>query len=442
MGNLAIMMQSLGHDVHGSDGKLYPPMSDLLQQAKIKVFEGYSAQRLEKLNPDLVVVGNVISRGNEEIEWLLNTKRYPICSLPELIHNQIIGSRDSIVITGTHGKTTTTALTTYLLDINQQKPGYFIGGAPKNYPSGANYGNANSPFVIEGDEYDSAFFDKRSKFIHYAPKILIINNIELDHIDIFRDLQDIQRSFRHLIKLVPSNGYIIANGDAENVRQLLPVSWAPTVFVGKSEHNDYIICDEQFTAHGTQFTLRGKTESISLTIPLFGEHNVRNVAMATVAAKHYLGDLKNIDLSGFRGVKKRQEVIYNDQNTVIIEDFAHHPTAIHETICAIRQAFPGYHLITTFEPRSNTACSPCFQETFINSFRGSDEVYISEIFKNKSNALDINLLANNIHYCPAHTTSQEKIKHDFPQKINGDKQVFLFLSNGDFGGVAKFLRPA
>ena len=219
MGNLAIMMKSLGHEVCGSDGKLYPPMSDLLQQANIQVYESYSAQRLETLRPDLVVVGNVISRGNEEIEWLLNTKRYPMCSLPELIHDQIIGRRDAVVVTGTHGKTTTTALTTYLLDINQQKPGYFIGGAPKNYPSGANYGTPDSPFVIEGDEYDSAFFDKRSKFIHYAPKVLIINNIELDHIDIFRDLQDIQRSFRHLIKLVPSNGSIIANGDAENVRQ-------------------------------------------------------------------------------------------------------------------------------------------------------------------------------------------------------------------------------
>ncbi|MDR3317535.1 MAG: Mur ligase domain-containing protein, partial [Puniceicoccales bacterium] len=307
MGNLAILLQMRGHMVYGSDMKIYPPMSDLLAANVIEIYEGYSAQRLEKLAPDFVVIGNAISRGNEEVEWLLNTKKIPYGSLPELIHQKIIGHRDAIVVTGTHGKTTTTTLISYLLSQNCINPGYFIGGAPLNFSSGAYYGDLSAPFVIEGDEYDSAFFDKRSKFIHYSPKILLINNIELDHLDIFRDLQDIQRTFMHVIKLVPANGCIIANGDSETIRQLLPVPWTKTIFVGKNFDNDFLIKDEQLTAHGTTFSLTHGVNEISIRSPLFGSHNVRNVAMAIVAIQQYLGYEINFDLQNFKGIKKRQE---------------------------------------------------------------------------------------------------------------------------------------
>jgi UDP-N-acetylmuramate: L-alanyl-gamma-D-glutamyl-meso-diaminopimelate ligase len=442
MGNLAILMQSQGYRVSGSDQKLYRPMSDLLAKNAIEIYEGYSVGRLEKLKPDLVVIGNVIARGNEEVEWLLDQKKIPYCSLPELIRQKIIANRDTIAVTGTHGKTTTTALLAHLFSINHRNPGYFIGGVPLNFPSGASYGTPISPFVIEGDEYDSAFFDKRSKFIHYSPRILIINNIELDHLDIFRDLQDIQRTFSHAIKLVPASGCIIANGDAETVRRLLPVPWTKVIFVGKNNGNDFTIEREHLTPQGTTFSIVGDSETISVQSPLFGEHNIRNVAMAIIAARQYIGPRLNIDLSQFKGVKKRQEIIFNDQNTVIVEDFAHHPTAIQETIRAIRQAFPEHRLITAFEPRSNTACSNYFQEAFVEAFRGSDEVYITEIFKNRGQNLDIPRLIQHIRYSPAQSVNVDTIKAILPTKVTQQRQVFLFLSNGDFSNVAQHLKDS
>ncbi|MDR1303030.1 MAG: Mur ligase domain-containing protein [Puniceicoccales bacterium] len=440
MGNLAILMQARGHDVCGSDAKIYPPMSHLLAKNRIAIYEGYSAQRLEKFAPELAVVGNAIGRGNGEIEWLLDQKKIPYCSLPELVRRKIIGNRDAIVVAGTHGKTTTTTLISYLLALNRCDPGYFIGGAPLNFPSGASYGAAAAPFVIEGDEYDSAFFDKRSKFIHYSPKILAINNIEPDHLDIFRDLEDIQRTFSHAIRLVPASGCVIANGDSEAIRAILPVAWTRTIFVGKNSANDFTIGDEQFTPQGTTFTLGHNAEKIVIQSPLFGEHNVWNVAMAVVTARQYFGKNLNIDLQNFRGIGKRQEIIFCDQNTAIIEDFAHHPTAISATIRATKQKFPHHRLITAFEPRSNTACSDCFQEAFIEAFRGSDEVYIAEIFKKRPHCLDTHRLARDIHYCPAHFTDTTAMKEIFPAKIGSQRQVFLFLSNGDFSNVAQHLR--
>ncbi|MDR2201090.1 MAG: Mur ligase domain-containing protein [Puniceicoccales bacterium] len=442
MGNLAILMQSLGHDVCGSDRKIYPPMSDLLVQHGIYFFEEYNPKNLENFAPDLIVIGNVISRGNEEVEWILNHRKIPYCSLPEIIRKNIIGGRDAIVVTGTHGKTTTTSLITYLLSINDCNPGYLIGGAPFNFPSGTCYGGSDTPFVIEGDEYDSAFFDKRSKFIHYTPKILVINNIELDHVDIFRDMEDIQRTFSHVIKLVPSSGYIIANGDAANVRQLLPVPWTKTIFVGKDDSNDFRITDEQFTSQGTYFTLKGDGNQWQIKSPLVGRHNMYNAAMAIVAARYHVGGNLKVDWRNFKGVRKRQEVIFNNAHTVIIEDFAHHPTAITETIRAVKQAFPEHRLITTFEPRSNSACSAYFQETFVEAFRGSDEVYIAEVFKKCNESLDIRKLTNDIHYCPAQPVDISTIKISFPRKINCSKQVFLFLSNGNFSDVAQHLKVA
>ncbi|MDR0418209.1 MAG: Mur ligase domain-containing protein [Puniceicoccales bacterium] len=443
MGNLAILLQSLGYEICGSDQKIYPPMSDLLEKNKINIYNGYSAQRLEKLNPDLVVIGNTISRGNEEVEWLLDCKKIPYCSLPELIRQKIIGNRDVIAITGTHGKTTTTTLLAYLFSFNHCDPGYFIGGVPINFPSGACYGKNNSPLIIEGDEYDSAFFDKRSKFIHYSPKILVMNNIEFDHLDIFHDLRDIQRTFSHLIKLIPSNGCIIANGDSMTIRELLPVSWTKTIFVGKNNDNDFIIGDENLTPQGSTFTLSDrKNTATMIQSPLFGTHNVRNVAMAIVATWQYMKRGLNIDLSHFKGIKKRQEVIFNDRNTTIVEDFAHHPTAIAETIHATKQAFPTHRLITVFEPRSHTACSNYFQEDFIESFMGSDEIYIAEVYRNKTQRLDTCKLARDIHYCPAQTANIDTIKATFLKKINQEKQVFLFLSNGNFANIAQYLKDS
>ncbi|MEC8330232.1 MAG: Mur ligase family protein, partial [Verrucomicrobiota bacterium] len=237
MGNAACLLKTQGHVVFGSDTGIYPPMSEVLAQAEIEVFEGFSAERLSNLEIDHVVVGNAISRGNEEVEWLLNQSKLDYGSLPQLFCDNLLKNRQSIVVTGTHGKTTTATLAAFLLERSGADPGWLIGGVPNDLHSGAKLGEG-STFVIEGDEYDSAFFDKRSKFIHYRPQIAILGNLEFDHADIFRDLEDLQRSFQHLLRIIPSHGYALINGDDENVTALLPAPWTQVIRVGEGPDND------------------------------------------------------------------------------------------------------------------------------------------------------------------------------------------------------------
>ena len=232
MGNAAILLKKLGHEVAGSDLGVYPPMSDVLSNAGIELFEGFDEQVMLDWNPDRVVVGNAVTRGNSQVEFILRTRKIPFVSLPQLIGEDLIGNRPCLVVAGTHGKTTTTSLSAFALDQVGLSPGYLVGGVPLDLPSGNELGAEGAPFVIEGDEYDSAFFDKRSKFIHYRPRILILNNLEFDHGDIFRDLEDISRSFSHLLRIVPSNGFIIQNGDDENILTLPSATWCTTFSVG------------------------------------------------------------------------------------------------------------------------------------------------------------------------------------------------------------------
>ena len=228
MGNVAVLLKKMGHDVAGSDTGVYPPMSDVLAEAGVQLFEGFAVDEMINWQPDRVVVGNAVSRGNPQVEKLLLDRKIPFVSLPQLIGEDLIGNRPAIVVAGTHGKTTTTVLAAYSLSIARLKPGYLIGGVPLDLPAGNELGDLCAPFVIEGDEYDSAFFDKRSKFIHYRPRILILNNLEFDHGDIFRDLEDISRSFSHLLRIVPSNGYILRNGDDPNLLNLPDAPWTRT----------------------------------------------------------------------------------------------------------------------------------------------------------------------------------------------------------------------
>src|SRR6187551_2309220 len=238
MGNAALLARSAGHEVLGADAGVYPPMSTVLASAGITLHEGYDPVRLEKLKPDLVVIGNAMSRGNPEVEWLLDTRAIAFTSLPALLADLVLKGRKNIVIAGTHGKTTTTALTAFLLRENGRDPGFLIGGVPQDPPMGSHLGKVEDSFVIEGDEYDSAFFDKRSKFIHYAPHIAVLNNLEFDHADIFRDLADVQRTFRHLTRIVPRNGFVVMNGDDTNLRALGALNWTQVVRVGTGPGND------------------------------------------------------------------------------------------------------------------------------------------------------------------------------------------------------------
>ncbi|MDR1283881.1 MAG: Mur ligase domain-containing protein, partial [Opitutaceae bacterium] len=255
MGNAALLARAAGHEVCGADTGTYPPMSTVLATAAITVHEGYDPARLARLAPDLVVIGNAMSRGNPEVEWLLETRALPFTSLPALLHDTVLATRQNIVVAGTHGKTTTTSLTAFLLRENGRDPGFLIGGVPLDPPVGNHTGAPADPFVIEGDEYDSAFFDKRSKFIHYAPHIAVLNNLEFDHADIFRDLADVQRTFSHLTRIVPRNGWIVMNGDDENLRALGPLPWTRIVRVGTGEHNDVRILDFAEAPAGVRFRL-------------------------------------------------------------------------------------------------------------------------------------------------------------------------------------------
>jgi UDP-N-acetylmuramate: L-alanyl-gamma-D-glutamyl-meso-diaminopimelate ligase len=445
MGNLAVMLKNLGHEALGSDSMLYQPIAGLLDEHKIHVYDSFSASRLEDLNPDVVIVGNAIPRGNEEVEWLLASKKIPYYSLPEFIHREVIKKRQSIVITGTHGKTTTTALTTFILKKNGLNPGYMIGGVPIDFPIGSDLGNENYPFVIEGDEYDSAFFDKRSKFIHYAPDILVIGNIEFDHGDIFRDLYDVKKSFSHLLRIIPSNGYVVANGDDKNIRSILPVSWTRSIFVGENDDNDYILHNFFTGKSFAKFDVIEKKsgKKIQITSSLFGKHNAFNATMATIASGLAAsGNPLDMDvncLSDFKGIKKRQEVLFSGKNLTVIDDFAHHPTAIKVTLECLKQKYPGNKLISCFEPRSNTACSNVFQNEFVDAFMPANTVFIANAFKSRETTLDTNKLARDMDRIgiSARALTDLEILQILSEMKFSEPTTVAFLSNGSFGDIAK-----
>lgn len=453
MGNAALLARAAGHSVVGADTGVYPPMSTVLAEAGIELHEGYDAARLEKLAPDLVVVGNAMSRGNAEVEWLLETRRFEFTSLPAMLHSLVLKARRNLVICGTHGKTTTTSLAAYLLRAAGRDPGYLIGGVPQDPPTGSHLGAAADPFVIEGDEYDSAFFDKRSKFIHYAPHIAVLNNLEFDHADIFRDLQDVQRTFIHVTRIVPRNGFVVLNGDDTNLRALGAMAWTRVVRVGLGEGNDVRIEHFAESPTGTRFTLtwRGaKWADVQWTQP--GIFNARNAAMAATAAGLALDPenpkvLKLDALAQFRGVKRRQEVLYRDGRVTVIEDFAHHPTAVAETLQSFRSRFPGATITALFEPRSNTACKKIMQAGFTRAFGFADEVYLGPVHRPEKYApedrFDPEAVAQHLetqgveaHIASSNLALYDKLlAHTTSPAARAKPRVVTFFSNGSFDGI-------
>ncbi|WP_404421573.1 UDP-N-acetylmuramate--L-alanine ligase [Nibricoccus sp. IMCC34717] len=388
MGNVALLAREAGHEVLGADTGIYPPMSTVLAAAGVQIHEGYDPIRLERLAPDLVVIGNAMSRGNAEVEWLLNTRSFRFTSLPAFLSEAVLDQRRNIVVCGTHGKTTTTALTAFLLRENAVDPGYLIGGVPLDPPTGNRLGAATAPFVIEGDEYDSAFFDKRSKFIHYAPHIAVLNNLEFDHADIFRDLPDVQRTFVHLSRIVPANGWIVRNGDDANLDCIGATPWTRTVRVGTGPDNDVRIVGFTEGPTGASFALEVKgREWATIRWALPGLYNARNAAMAATAACLALSDGNGLQverlsldpLARFRAVKRRQEVLLETEHTVVLEDFGHHPTAIAETIRSLRARHPGRVVRVAFEPRSNTARTRVLQDGFRDALAEADEVFLGAV---------------------------------------------------------------
>ncbi len=452
MGNVALMMRELGHEVSGSDTGIYPPMSDLLRDADVEILDGWDPERLAALKPDRVVVGNAISRGNPEIEWLLATRALPIVSLPALLSETTLSTRQPIVITGTHGKTTTSALTAFLLREHRGDPGWLVGGVPRDLPNGAHAGEAGRPFVIEGDEYDSAFFDKRSKFVHYQPRILAINNLEFDHGDIFRDLADIQRSFSHVIRLVPRNGFILYNGDEENLRPLLPVDWCSCYSVGVGKDCDLRIENFKENAQGASFTLRWRgTLWDKVSWPLHGLYNARNAAVALLAAGLALKPddpfcpLDVTALAKYQGVKRRQECLLDVTNLTILEDFGHHPTAVAQVLESLRNRYPGHRITACFEPRSNTGATNIFQERFTDALALADAVYLGPVFRGDrytdDKRLNTKVMADVLKergVCAGAFGDFDSLLTELCEATRQKQErprCVVFFSNGGFGGI-------
>ena len=452
MGSVAILLKNQGETVSGSDLNIYPPMSDRLEEAGIEAFEGFDAARLETLNPDLIVVGNVVGRGNPEAEWLLNTRAIPFVSLPQLIGEKLIGKRHSIVITGTHGKTTTTALTTHLLIEHQHNPGYLVAGVPNTGTPSSAMGADEAAFVIEGDEYDCAFFDKRSKFIHYLPRTLVINNLEFDHGDIFRDFEDIQRSFSHLVRLVPEKGNILINGDDPDLTHWVSDEAHSSVWrVGFEPHNDLQICDFYESPEGShfKFKLEGK-DWLEIHWQLAARYNARNAAMATLATALQLHPENPIAyqpgqaFASFTGVKRRQQILHSSERLILIEDFGHHPTAIGETLVSFRQRFPNHKLSAVFEPRSNTSRSQAFQALWPVTLSHADEVWVGAIHRihllPPEKRLNTRQLKTDLEDRGTPTRvfeDNEELKKELQSAISSSTtpHLVLFFTNGSFDGV-------
>jgi UDP-N-acetylmuramate: L-alanyl-gamma-D-glutamyl-meso-diaminopimelate ligase len=436
MGAVAAALRERGFKVTGSDENIYPPMSTFLEQRGIAVKGGYRAENIPK-DADVVVIGNAMKRGNLEVEEVLNRKLFYL-SLPEVLKNYFLRGRHNLVVTGTHGKTTTTALLAWIMEKAGHKPGYLIGGIPKNLGQGARL-NESKYFVIEGDEYDTAFFDKRSKFLHYLPELVIINNIEFDHADIFSDLDEIKLSFRRLLNIVPQNGMVLLNGDDPNCVEVAKDCLAQLVEVGLSKNCGQRIRDVSFSSTGSKFSLGEQTFEVSLV----GEFNVRNAAMAVSAAKFYrVSDAKiRGALKSFAGIARRQEVRGEARGIKIIDDFGHHPTAIAQTLQALRQRYPGDRIWAVFEPRSNTTRRAVFQEQLPDALKLADGVFISQVAKLEQIPEKERLNAEAVvsalarHGRPAFYEQDANAIVDRIVPLLRPKDVVAVFSNGGFDGI-------
>ncbi len=374
MGSVAAALQERGFKVTGSDENVYPPMSKFLEEKGIALKEGYRAENIPA-DADVVVIGNAMKRGNPEVEAILNRKLFYL-SLPEVLKSYFLRGRHNLVVTGTHGKTTTTALLAWIMEKAGRRPGYVIGGIPKNFGEGARL-NDSKYFVIEGDEYDTAFFDKRSKFIHYLPELLIVNNIEFDHADIFKNVDEIKLSFRRLLNIVPQNGMVVLNGDDPNCVEVAKDCLAQMIEVGFSKNCAQRIREVAYSGESSRFKLGEE----SFEIPLAGEFNVRNAAMAAMASRFYEVPKKKIDsaFKSFAGIARRLELRGEEQGVKVIDDFGHHPTAVAQTLQALRHRYRGHRLWAVFEPRSNTTRRAVFQQQLPEALKLADGVFISQV---------------------------------------------------------------
>ncbi|MEB2283670.1 MAG: UDP-N-acetylmuramate:L-alanyl-gamma-D-glutamyl-meso-diaminopimelate ligase [Polyangiaceae bacterium UTPRO1] len=442
MASLAGMFRAAGYEVTGSDQAVYPPMSDVLAQLGIPVREGYRAENLEP-RPDVVVVGNAMSRGNPEVEALL-ASGIPYCSMPEALMRFFMRERRRAVVVGTHGKTTTSAMLAWVLHQAGGDPSFMVGGASRNFPRNFRLG-AGPWFVAEGDEYDTAFFDKGPKFLHYDPDALLINAVEFDHADIYRDLEHVKGAFRTLLERLRPSAVVAASADFPEVRKVVAASGRSAIYFGREPGAIWQAEDVADDGGTTRFTIVGPGGSrVRVAMPLPGAINVAN-ALGVAALADAMGvQLTDVAaaLATFRGVKRRQEVIAEGRGITVIDDFAHHPTAVVGTLAALRARYPRRRFWVLFEPRSNTTRRRVFQEAFADAFANADRVTFGAIHRRdqlpEHERLSVEELIATLgaRGVPAETCEDADAiaARVAAQAASGD--VVVLMSNGGFGGLA------
>jgi len=441
MASLAGLLKQRGLTVTGSDAAAYPPMSDQLRSMNIPVTEPYAEENL-KPRPDLVVVGNAISRGNVELEYVLD-HRIPFRSLPQILHESFLRGREPIVVAGTHGKTTTTSMLAWIFQVAGKNPSFLIGGVAENF--GTSFAlRQTSHFILEGDEYDTAFFDKGPKFLHYFPDAVILTSVEFDHADIYKDLDAVKTSFKRLVNLIPRNGYLVAYDDSANVDECIARAFCKVERYGHGDGSDWRIRDIRFAPSQTSWVLdyHGKHWA-GLRMTLAGEYNVLNATAAAAVAARYEIPVEAIAdaLATFKSVKRRLEVKAEVAGVIIIDDFAHHPTAIAGTLKALRTRYQGRRLWAILEPRSNTLRRNIFFKELVSSLGNADEIVVASVFKAEaipeaerlSSTAVVKELKQHGHKARECKDADAIIDSIAPELRSGD--VVAILSNGGFGGI-------
>ena len=429
MGGIAQIARALGHEVTGSDQNVYPPMSDQLEKMGIELSTGYKPEHLQPA-PDQVIIGNTLSRGNPALEYVLN-HQLPYFSGPEWLYQEVLKDKHVLAVSGTHGKTTTTTILTWILEFAGYHPGFLIGGVAENFGISACYTDSNY-FVIEADEYDTAFSDKRSKFIHYHPKTLIINNIEFDHADIFHDIAAIRREFQHLLRILPEQARVIYPENDAEVRKVLDMGcWSETVSFAGAE-SDWMISEQDKDFQHFSVMHKGqKTGNVSWH--LLGEHNANNALAAIIAADHIGVPVSKAcqALSKFKSVKRRLECIFDSNGIRVNDDFAHHPTAITLTLKAMRQHAGEARIIAIMEPRSNTMKMGVHADTLASSLKDADLVLIYQADNVGWNIAEhMDELGDR---CRVFTDIEAIVNAIAEEQRNGD--FIVVMSNGGFGGI-------
>lgn len=450
MASLAGMLKQRGFKVSGSDMAAYPPMSDFLNSLGIEIRQPYAASNLDP-RPDLVVVGNAISRGNVELERVLDD-RIPFTSLPQLLYEEFLVGREPLVVAGTHGKTTTTSMLSWIFEVAGMSPSFLIGGIAENFGRSFGIGEGKQ-FILEGDEYDTAFFDKGPKFLHYFPDGVILTSVEFDHADIYKNLEEVKTAFQRLVNLIPRRGILIAHDSKGNVSDVIAKAFCPVERYGFSPEAYWRAVDLKFSAEQTTWSVSRNGESwAKFGFSLPGDFNVLNATAAAAMAAHYGIEPPTIAkaLRTFKSVKRRQEVKAEIDGITIIDDFAHHPTAIAETLKALRKRYDGRRLWAILEPRSNTLRRSVFQEELVESLSVADVVVVANVFQKKTDAiaeserLDVTAVVDQLSQRgkPARQIADVDaiVATAVSELERGD--VVAILSNGGFGGIYEKLPRA